>query len=155
MGSTVAQALNSTVGRVVAGVGTAGLSEVGREASLVVQKNTGNTTLSKAAGIAGGSGVTGSNGLLTTGSPSLVGSSAGAGAAAATALLSQKMGGPPAAGSGPVAPTLDDAAKQAALDEQKRAAGMSPSPITNINGARGILTDPNAKYVKGQLLGGA
>lgn len=61
----------------------------------------------------------------------------------------------PGAGPGPTPPTITDAAKQALLDEQKRAAATGPSDITNIGGPQGILTDPNAKYVKGQLLGGA
>jgi len=66
-----------------------------------------------------------------------------------------KPGGPPAAAVPPTAPNLSDAAKQAAIDEQKRAAMTGPSDITNIKGAQGILTDPNAKYVTGKLLGGA
>ncbi len=61
----------------------------------------------------------------------------------------------PTAGPGPTAPTTTDAAQQALLDEQKRAAAAGPGDVTNIGGSQGILTDPNAKYVKGQLLGGA
>jgi hypothetical protein len=50
---------------------------------------------------------------------------------------------------------MSDAAKQAAIDEQKRASMTGPDSTTNINGAKGILTDPKARYVTGRLLGGA
>ena len=79
------------------------------------------------------------------------------GVAAQTAIgaATATPGGPPQAGAGPTPPSLSDAAKQAALDEQKRQQATGPSDITNIGGAIGILTDPAAKYQKSQLLGGA
>jgi len=69
--------------------------------------------------------------------------------------LDAKPGSAPAAAAGPQAPSLSDAAKIEALNEQKRASMTGPSDTTNVGGAKGILTDPKAKYVTGKLLGGA
>lgn len=122
--------MGGSAGRIVAAVVTGGQSEVYRAASNAIPGKAGQA-------------------VGTAISP----------AGAAGAVLENKLKPPtlPAAppGAQPTPPTLTDAAKQAALDEQKRAGQTGPDPLTNIGGAQGILTDPSAKYQKAQLLGGA
>lgn len=48
--------VNSNVGRVLMGVATGGMSEIGRQAAGIVQRSTGNKTLATVAGVAAGGG---------------------------------------------------------------------------------------------------
>ena len=58
----------------------------------------------------------------------------------------------PAAIAPPAPPDPEVAIKQSQLDSQKADARRS-TDMTNIGGAKGILTDPNATYGKKTLLG--
>ena len=131
--------MGGSVGRIVAGVASGGLSEAVGQSSKLAQKVTGVTLPGPLNAIAGAGTLAGTTEAIGKTTGVLGGGSLNA----------------PAATKGPIAPSLSDAAKQAQLDEAKRASMTGPSDITNIGGARGILTDPNAKYVTGKLLGGA
>ena len=123
--------MGGSVARVVAAVASGGTSEVAR--------GVGGLVGGKAGDVIGAA-------------VNPMGKAAGA---AADKTLTPPTLGAPAPTAGPVAPNMQDVAKQAQLDEQKRLSMTGPSDTTNVGGARGILTDKNATYVTGKLLGGA